>query len=1085
MTCPNPNTPEFQQLIDEVGEERAWFMWDLHSEGGEGMFGTSEDIYDNSSAVYNAAGQVVDPDLQKLHQKQILSLENRRKELKGEFNPVKRSGIYSRMQVINESISRLKNEISYDNIVKVALRDLREAKKVAETAELSGREILFLKSTLDRLVTLDEAIPVSKRSQELNIKLQYLRTQASDLLDQGWKKHTKKLVSDISSSEGRPATLESLITAVEDVSSSKMLFLGLDTTHVPILRLMDSMFETVKRKTNLIMSDFNKDFDALKSKFNTKEDFKTFLDSDGRIITATRAQYFIDEREMLQKFNMMCENPKRGDLKAAYQMKDDFYRDRNDYTLTKEGEQLYNERLQALKDDMADENGVLDAQSTEYIAQWELERSPYLGIKYAQGGKQVFGNFLWQQYLNSTPKKEWVNPEYEKIKDNELYKFVVGTITEGMKKIPHSMTMDLNSFDKALNSILFDFNKENKFVLKAAYDGVGDFMKDTFTTAISNQTLNGYSGAVVDEKGAEKPKLQPKSIQQLQQEKQFDNPLDLVKDFFSLAVAYEHKSEIEPVTWLLYGLLDEQKAIKKNKSGIGLKLKSGEDSTLEGGLVNAKKMAMTNILAELYGKRRLDVENIRPTESQVRTFRSEYNKWLERKKEARRNNVPFNEPEPVMNKISAIKSIDAIVDFTRLNLLWFKPFSAITNLMIGLQGNFLHAARNTDFNDANLFDALKMLGNSTLKYTSLGKLETPAAKKITIMSKIMGIAEESFIEDSASYKSKIVSFGLTWQTSGEYILANQIMIAKMLNVKIKNLAGEEKTLWSAFDNEGNFNTAEFGEMNELEIKKVKDRIREVRKQSQGDYQNVMQIKGGVAGRVLMLFRTWLPRAVHNRFGGQVGQEFKGRYLTYRDVGQSYIENNGFWKGTGKMIGSQLLATLTKVANIPGFSQLGMNSLSELCNEKYESQLKEMGLTDLDIQNMRVNIRELQYLVYMSLILMTLAAMAGDEPPDKELTSAINIGTRLYQDMSFFYSFNSATSITKDPIPIYKTIQDASVFIGNTYNYIEDPTSDIYERGRHQDGSKLEQSAYKLLPGLSAYQSTMNTMSQVFGTKAHK
>ena len=314
MTCPNPNTPEFKQLIDEVGEEKAWFMWDLHNEGGEGMFGTSEDIYDNSGVVYNAAGQAIDPDLQKLHQKQILSLENRRKELKGEFNSVKRSGIYSRIQVINESISRIKSEISYDNIVKVALRDLREAKKVAEATELSGREILFLKSTLDRLVTLDEAIPVSKRSPELNIKLQYIRTQANDLLQQGWKKHTTKLINDISKSEGRPTTLESLITAVEDVSASKMLFLGLDTTHVPILRLMDSMFETVKRKTNLIMSDFNKDFETLKKKYNTKEDFKGLLDSEGRLITATRAQYFIDEREMLQKFNLMCENPKRGDL---------------------------------------------------------------------------------------------------------------------------------------------------------------------------------------------------------------------------------------------------------------------------------------------------------------------------------------------------------------------------------------------------------------------------------------------------------------------------------------------------------------------------------------------------------------------------------------------------------------------------------------------------------------------------------------------------------------------------------------------------------------------------------------------------
>jgi len=178
----------------------------------------------------------------------------------------------------------------------------------------------------------------------------------------------------------------------------------------------------------------------------------------------------------------------------------------------------------------------------------------------------------------------------------------------------------------------------------------------------------------------------------------------------------------------------------------------------------------------------------------------------------------------------------------------------------------------------------------------------------------------------------------------------------------------------------------------------------------------------------------------------------------------------------------LLATATKIANIPGLSQLGMKSLSELCDKKYEEELRSMGLSDIDIQNMRVNVRELQYIVYIILTLMTLTALAGGGPPDKELTASINLATRLYQDMSFFYSFNSATSITKDPIPIYKTIQDAYTLMGNAVNMIEDPSKDIYQRGRHEGESKTKVSAYKLMPGLSAYESTMNTMTQVFGQK---
>lgn len=1069
FTCPNIGSPEWQELVDEIGEDRAWALWDEYS----------RNVTDKPSLFDEEPEDKLDRDLINLYKQQMKSLENRRKELKGEFNVVKRSEIYTRMEVIKSSMKRLASDVSYNNIINVAIRDMRDADFLLKKTNLSSKEILYVKNTLDRLIMLDELIPKEKINAQELARLQYLRTNSNELLRK-WNIENAKLIESISISEGRPSKFEDLIAPVKDISAAKTYFLGLDTTHIPILRLMDSMFETVKRKTNTVMFEFNKKLAEIKKKYNTKEDFKGLLDETGRLITETKGSYFDEAREMEKRISLALENTISPKAKALlYRERDAWYKERNNYELTQEGKDLYEERLLAITDSLKDENGEISEDDEKYIAKWVNQNSPYLGLQYATGmiDKYAPGNIYWYRYLNQSPKDAYKNKDYEKVKDNELYKFVVSSITEGMKKIPHRMTVDLNSFDKVLNSILFDFNKENKFILRSAYEGVGDFMKDTFTRAITQQDVNGYSGKIVDERGSEKRKLYPKSITELQQEKEFKNPIELVSEFFNLATAYEHKSEIEPAIWLLNELLSKQSKVKTSEAGIPIKDK-GVLSVELGGLSNAKSIAMTNILAELYGKRRVDIENLEPTDKEKKEFRILHEEWKKNKKEAIKNGTPIPK-EPVLHKVSGIKAIDAVVDWTRLNLLWLKPISAISNLLIGIQGNFLHAGRNTDFNDAELFSAIRILGNSTLNYLSFGSVNTPDATKIRNLSNLMGIAEESFIEDPNSYTSKIAKFGLTWQTSGEYLIANQIMIAKMLREKIKNINGEEKTLWSAFNADGSWNEVEFGPLNELYLKKVKDRIREVRKQTQGDYQNVMQIKGTVAGRVLMLFRTWLPRAVQNRFGEQVGDEFKGRYITYRDVYQSYVEENGFWKGIGKMSASQMLVTLTKIANVPGFSQLGMNSLSELCNEKYEKELKKLGLSDLDIQNMRVNIRELQYLVYMSLILLTLGAMAKGGPPDKELTTSINLGTRIYQDMSFFYSFNSATSITKDPIPIYKTIQDGYAFVGNGINYIEDPKSDVYLRGRHEGGSKTEQSLYKLLPGLSAYQSTLNTMSQVF------
>lgn len=1083
ISCPNPNDENFKTWQDLLGDETARALWDLSDKGDGDTFYTNHGVFDDGSE------GTFDPKLRDLFKQQIISLVNRRKDLAGETDNTKRHDIYTKMEAIKASIERLTNDISYKNIIMIAYKDLVDAEKLVKKEELTDKELEYLRATLNRLLLLNNALPrtTDKVSHSDIASIAILNTKTLILKD-AIDKATVKIIDNMSAEQGMEGGHAAIIAPVKDISATKGLFLGLDTTNIPILNLMDHLFESVKRKTQSIMFTFNKEDAKIRKEYSKPEDFKRILDSKGRIITETKGEYFEEERDMMKKTNFYLENVKgkKGskatrERKAIYDKKDTWYLNNNNYTLTQEGIDAYEGRLNALKESLTDvDTGIIDAESTLYIDNWILANSPHLAMTYVTSGKKVKGNSYWYRYLNASPKAQWINENYHDVKDTDLYKFVTKTITDGMKMIPHSMMIDLNSFDRVFNSITFDFTKENKFILRAAYEGIGDFMKDVFTRAITQDEILGKSAKITDELGREKRKLYPKGITELQQEQQFENPLDLVKQFYSLAVSYQHKSEVEPKIWLLKELLDEQKKIKTNDAGIALNTPGINEET--GGLMNAKKLAMANILAELYGKRRVDVEDIEPTEKEKIEFRSTWNKWDAARKEALSKELPYNVPEPVLHKISGIKIIDAIVDYTRLNLLWLKPLSAVTNLLVGIQGNFLHAGRNKDFNDGNLFTAMRMLLDSTVKYTTLGTVESGLARKINNMSNIMGIAEESFLEDNAAYTSKIAAFGLSWQTAGEYIIANQIMIAKMLNEKIKNKAGEEKSLWEAFDDEGHFKTEEFGKLDESYIKKTKDRIREVRKQTQGDYQNVMQVKGTVAGRVLMLFRTWLPRAVNNRFGEQVGEDFKGRYLSYRDVTQSYVETNGMWKGMGMMAGSQMITLLTKIGNIPGLSQLGMKSLSELCDKRYEKELLSMGISKLDIENMRVNVRELQYLVYMSLIVMMLSAMSGDEPPDKETTLAINLGTRLYQDMSFFYSFNSATSITKDPIPIYKTIQDGYEFVGNAINYVENPAKDVYQRGRHEGESKTKVSAYKLMPGLSAYESTMNTMNSVFGTK---
>jgi len=1071
INCPISHE-ELEEYSEKVSEERASYV-------------INEGITEENPLNLYEEEEKIDEKLIALHQKQILSLKNRKLELIGEKDTIKKDVIWANIETIKRSIEALQKEVSYNNIINVALRDLKEVNSILNKSKFSGRELIFIEATLNRIVILDEAIDKNMLDAEYRKKLQHTRTESLILLEK-WKIGQSTNIENQSVEEGIPMTFERMNAAVKDISKTTLLFLGMDTTIIPILRLMDSRFETTRRKTNDAMFIFNKEFDAISAKYKDKDAIKKFLDASGRLITETKGSYFDEEKLMLTKVSTYLESTfKPNTTKSAYNRRmmynhrDRWYMDRNNYTLTAEGEAIYNARLDSLKERLAmvNEDELLSPDDEAYIRHWENSNSPYLGLAYANTGVQTQGNNFWYRYLNQSPKAEFINPEFNKIKDDDLYKFVVNTITNGMKKIPHRMLVDLNSFDKVLNSILFDFNKEDTTILKRTWEGMGNWMNSTFRKAITQQDISGYSGKATDEKGNPKEKVYPKEIGELQKERRYTNPLDLIKDFYQLATAYEHKSEIEPDIWLLKGLLDKQKAIRVNK-GITIH-NMGDPSVIEGGLTNAKDLALYNILSELYGKRRLDAESNPPTEKEATQLKIQYRKWEILRAEAIQKGLPIPE-EPILYKLSGVKVIDAIIDYTRINLMFLKPLSAIVNLTIGLENNFLHAARKIDFTDKELYQALRILGNSALNYTTLGKIPTSVAKKIKKANEVMGISEESFIEDSQTYTSKIAKFGLTWQTSGEYILASQLLIAKMKYERPAFLNGDN--LWDAFDDDFNFNTEKYGELDPLYIKKIKDRVREIRKQTQGDYQSTMGIKSTVSGRVLMMFRTWLPRAIHQRFGAEIEGQFKGRYTTWRDVGQAYTEENGFWKGMGSLAGGTMLTLLTKIANIPGFSQLGMKSLSELCEEKYEKDLKKLGLTDLDIQNMRVNIRELQYIIYMSLILMTLAALAGKEPPDKEMNMTINTLTRLYQDMTFFYSFNSITAITKDPIPLYKTIRDGHKLVGNMWNYLDDPQSDIYKRGRHEGGSKTAQSFYKMVPGLSSYQSTLNTMDQIFSNR---
>jgi len=1040
---------------------------------------------ENETKLFSAETDLVD--------KQIKSLTQRKEMLNRTKNASNRRQNALQASRISESIKKLEAEKNYLTVFKVAYKDYKEAMLLIKKEDINAAQLMNIKRTIDRIINLDSYIEMDDVSDDLARNYKELRNRATEL-NKLWNKKQLEQIVSLSDEEGFDYTEKQIVAPIKDISAAKQEFISLDSSNIPLLNIAASIFESIKRDTRNKFIEYKKQSDEIRAKY-TEEDFKQILDKEGRLIVQTKSEYFTLERKMLARFKALMSSATDDAQKAKlFSQRAKWYIDNNTYTLTEEGKELYEEHLQSITEDYTEEDGSISAESKKLIDAWVTQNSPYLGIKYANGGAYTRGNTGWFRYLSSTPADKWINPEYNTVKDKEVYKFVINTLYEGLKKLPHAMTVDVGNFDKAINEIIFDFNR-SPIGFKSAYEGLGDFLSDTFQTVLTEDDIKGMEYGITDEEGNLKPIIKHKSVADIQKESKFKNPLDLLDKFYSLALAYEHKTQAEDKIWLIEDALKKQKAIRLTKANVET------SNTIEGGLRRAQEQLLYNIQANLYNKVRIDEDNVTPTEKEKKEFEEELEKWREAVKEAVKNNQPIPE-KPVLKKTTAVKSIDALVDFTRLNLLGLKPFSAITNLLVGLESNYLYAARNKDFSNADLNWAFRMLMGNVVKYMTWGKAEiSPTVNKIANLAYKFGITSETLVEDADKYSGKFTAFLLGWQSGGEFIIANQILLAKMRRTKVKDLTGKERSLFDAYDENGDWNTKEFGEQNEWtnekfivdgkntsKIKKFNDELKKARKRTQGDYIDAMKFKSKVYGRVLMVFRTWLPRAINERFGEQVGDDFKGRYRTYGTLINNNAEQMGYLKGTFSLLTKFLLVVTSQAANIPGLGHLGFKSLAELTSKKYEAHLKELGLSDLDIENMRVNVREVQFILYLFLLGLALKGLAGDDD-DEQLTYSANIIQRLFQDTTFFYSFNSAFSIVKDPIPLYKTIQDSYDVLDRTKAILYNPTHirevDTYQSGFRKGKSKLGKEVQDLIPIVSAFQSTLSTMEQVYGEQSYK
>ena len=356
----------------------------------------------------------------------------------------------------------------------------------------------------------------------------------------------------------------------------------------------------------------------------------------------------------------------------------------------------------------------------------------------------------------------------------------------------------------------------------------------------------------------------------------------------------------------------------------------------------------------------------------------------------------------VMSKVG-----DSLIRCNQALALGFNPFSAVNNYMFGITSNIIWAAGKTDFNPSQMWQAFGMMWKSalTLKNKKFDKVANLIVK-FNILSETVEFNGETTNETL----KKIKDAPYVLLRKGDYFIKGQTFIALMLNTKIKDINGNERSLYEAYDNEGNWNVEEFGEdrkwngnpMIEGELEdflNFRNKATQLIKKLHGNFDpnSPVLYKKHIVGRMLGQFRfSWMMEGFAQRFESRkydtyLGRDIEGRWYTmYSTLG---------WK---------------KSLNI--LAKLALHQKSAFNGVKPQDKL-------VVEENMRRNLMEIYlYAIMFTVFLMLKHAISDDDDEKRGIKIALNLLDRVMSDTTFYLSPSTFTKLINEPFPILKLYQ---------------------------------------------------------------
>lgn len=410
--------------------------------------------------------------------------------------------------------------------------------------------------------------------------------------------------------------------------------------------------------------------------------------------------------------------------------------------------------------------------------------------------------------------------------------------------------------------------------------------------------------------------------------------------------------------------------------------------------------------------------------------------------------------------LSVSSVVDAMNKFTREKGIAFNPFSAIRNLAVGGVNNWIHAKGKEDFDSAQMKKATAMLKGSITKYMTWGTVESKMSEKIfrmmldtktiegednTFASSIKGLNGQSSID---VIKNAIPSpFALMKST--DYFFRSQTALAMLLNTKVKTTKGEFN-LFDVLDDKLELNKEEFGEWSTEDndgksfdefYESTMMKINQVSKKLHGFSGDVQSLAGkdNIIGRVLFVFRSWLPETLATRFDSKrhdpiLERETEGYYRTFFS---NFINDDGL-----------------RIKE----------SISEIISALRDGEVE--GLTPMQVANIRKMIAELSAILVLTASILALTSLLGGDDDDEDkkyVNMLLNQLILLNRDLTYYINPSSAGELLQNFVPITATLnQTKDAFIASGY-YIAQVEKTDEDGVLQYDGERTLLKISKALP----------------------